>query len=154
MKILLKKFSSFFPGKSLYNFFQNHTFENIFQKLSPRGCFWKFSKISPTSPKFNTHKKIVLHFFTPMLFLPKTPPLIYLKLKKIKGPKMDSLFFTFHFHFTFTHNHGGRRSIAGTAQVLHPIPRPSWDGLLGVGWSTWAVPAIDLLPPWLSKKSL
>ena len=73
MKILLKKISSFFTGKSLVKFFQNHTLENIFQKLSPRGCFWKFSKISPTSPKFNTHKKIVLHFFTPMLFLPKTP---------------------------------------------------------------------------------
>ena len=27
-----------------------------------------------------------------MLLLPLTPPLIYLKLKKIKGPKMDSLF--------------------------------------------------------------
>ena len=40
-----------------------------------------------------------------MLLLPLTPPLIYLKLKKIKGPKMDSLFslhFTFTFTFTFT----------------------------------------------------
>ena len=27
-----------------------------------------------------------------MLLLPLTPSLIYLKLKKIKGPKMDSLF--------------------------------------------------------------
>ena len=93
MKILLKKISSFFTRKSLVKFFQNHTLENIFQKLSPRGCFWKFSKISPTSPKFNTHKKIVVHFFIPMLLLPLTPPLIYLKLKKFKGPKMDSLFF-------------------------------------------------------------
>ena len=52
-----------------------------------------------------------------MLLLPLTPPLIYLKLKKIKGPKTHSLFhfFTFHF-FTFSlslHKHGGRRSIAG-----------------------------------------
>merc|ERR1712030_34017 len=56
---------------------------------------------SPTCPKFNTHKKVVLHFFIPMLLLPKTPTLIYLKLKKFKGPKMDSLHFTFtslHFH--------------------------------------------------------
>ena len=30
-----------------------------------------------------------------MLLYPKTPPLIYLKLKKIEGPKMDSLFFHF-----------------------------------------------------------
>merc|ERR1712115_48326 len=52
-----------------------------------------------TCPKFNTRKKFVVHFFIPMLLLPLTPPLIYLKLKKIKGPKMDSLF---HFHFTFT----------------------------------------------------
>ena len=29
-----------------------------------------------------------------MLLLPQTPTLIYLKLKKIKGPKMDSLHFT------------------------------------------------------------
>ena len=52
-----------------------------------------------------------------MLLLPPTPPLIYLKLKKIKGPKMDSLFF----HFTslslsqalaplaFSSGGGGRR---------------------------------------------
>ena len=35
-----------------------------------------------------------MHFFIPMLLLPLTSPLIYLKLKKIKGPKMDSLHFT------------------------------------------------------------
>ena len=96
MKILLKKKSSFFPGKSLYFFFQNHTFANIFQKPSPRGCFWKFLKISPTCPRFNTHKKIVVHFFIPMLLLPLTPPLIYLKLKRFKGPKTD------HFHFSLS----------------------------------------------------
>merc|ERR1712198_786411 len=45
-------------------------------------------------PKFNTHKKIVVHFFIPMLLLPLTPSLIYLKLKRFKGPKTD------HFHFT------------------------------------------------------
>ena len=47
-----------------------------------------------------------------MLMLPPTPPLIYLKLIKIKGPKMD--------HFTFSlfslHKDGVRRSIAGTAR--------------------------------------
>ena len=75
--------------------------------------FWKFLKISPTCPKFNTHKKFVVHFFIPMLLLPLTPPLIYLKLKKIKGPKMDSLSL---FTFTF-HNHGGRRSIAEVRSV-------------------------------------
>ena len=36
----------------------------------------------------------------------------------------------------FLDNHGGRRSIAGMAQVLQPTPRrPSQDGR-GVGWST------------------
>merc|ERR1711973_328872 len=107
VKILLKKISSIFTGKSLVKFFQNHTLENIFQKLSPRGCFSKFSKIFPTCPKFNTHKKIVVHFFIPMLLLPLTPPLIYLKLKRFKGPKMDSPFFTS--LFTFAHNQKGRR---------------------------------------------
>merc|ERR1712208_17129 len=43
------------------------------------------------------------------LLLPLTPTLIYLKLKKIKGPKTHSLF-TSLFHF---HNHGKKRSIAG-----------------------------------------
>merc|ERR1712030_206668 len=52
---------------------------------------------SPNCPKFNTHKKVVLHFFIPMLLLPKTPTLIYLKLKKNKVPKTHSLF-----TFTFT----------------------------------------------------
>merc|ERR1719204_34576 len=62
------------------------------KKISREISCKKFSKISPTSPKFNTHKKIVVHFFIPMLLLPLTPPLIYLKLKRFKGPKMDSLF--------------------------------------------------------------
>ena len=61
----------------------------FFRKLSPTGCFWKFLKISSNSPKYNTHKKIVLHFFIPMLLLPITPPLTYLKLKKNKGLKVD-----------------------------------------------------------------
>ena len=45
---------------------------------------------SPTCPKFNTHNKVVLHFFILMLLLPKTPPLTYPNIKKFKGPKMDS----------------------------------------------------------------
>ena len=45
-----------------------------------------------------------------MLLLPKTPPLIYLKLKKIKGPKMDSLFHFFSLHF---HKHS-LRSLSGS----------------------------------------
>ena len=105
MKILLKKFSSFFTGKSLVKFFQNHTLENIFKKVTVAVWFWKFLKISPTCPKFNTHKKIVGNFFIPMLLLPLTSPLIYLKLKKIKGPKMDSLHFTFTFTSLSLHFH-------------------------------------------------
>jgi len=137
MKILLKKISSFFTGKSLVKFFQNHTLENIFQKLSPRGCFWKFSKISPTSPKFNTHKKIVLHFFTPMLFLPKTPPLIYLKLKKIKGPKMDSLslfhFSLFTFSLTINFCRVVPRTSLSTINFCRVVPRTSLSTRTGVG---------------------
>ena len=40
-----------------------------------------------------------------MLLLPLTPSLIYLKLKRFKGPKMDftfSLHFSLSLHFTFT----------------------------------------------------
>ena len=36
-----------------------------------------------------------------MLLLPKIPPPTYLKIKKIKGPKMDSLSLHFSLHFTF-----------------------------------------------------
>merc|ERR1712079_177462 len=85
VKISNKNFSSFFKGKSLYNFSK---------KLLLRPFFKKFSKISPTSPKFNTHKKVVVHFFIPMLLIPKTPPSTYPNMKRFKGPKTD------HFHFT------------------------------------------------------
>ena len=80
--------------------------------------FWKNFRGPPTCPTFNTHKKVVVHFFIPMLLLPKTPTLIYLKLKKNKGPKTHSLHFHFTFHF---HKDGGRRSIAGIAQHSTPI---------------------------------
>merc|ERR1712115_412955 len=49
-----------------------------------------------------------------MLLLPKTPPLIYLKLKK--KLKDQNLIHSLHFHFHFHHKHGKKRSIAGTAQ--------------------------------------
>ena len=59
-----------------------------------------------------------------MLLLPLTPPLIYLKLKKNKGPKTHSLLFNKLFYkgiplgkvtdsTLYIHKHGGRRSIAG-----------------------------------------
>ena len=60
-----------------------------------------------------------------MILLLKTSPSTYLKIKKIKEPKVDPFHFTFHFHFSL-HNHGGRRSIAGTAQATLPHqPRPT-----------------------------
>ena len=73
------------------------------------GFFENFWVNSLTCLELHSYKKIVVHIFIPMLLLPLTHPLIHLKLKKMKGPKMDSLHF--HFHFTF-HKHGGR-SIAG-----------------------------------------
>ena len=76
VKILLKKKSSFFPGKSLYFFFQNHTFSNIFQKASPRGCFWKFLKRVEKGKKGKTHKKIVVQVFIYMVVLPLISNLI------------------------------------------------------------------------------
>ena len=108
-----------------------------------------------------------------MLLLPKTPPLTYPNIKKIKGPQMDSL----SLFFTFFHNHGGRRSLAGLESVtLHPFPptfafdpsphthphirSPWWVCVWGgggrsranVGGNGWRVtdskPASNLLPPW------
>ena len=87
--------------------------DTIFSKTLSTGCFWKFLKISPTSPNYQNHKNIVVHFFIPMLLLSQTPTIIYLKLKKNKGPKTHSLFFTslhfftFHFH-SMTSGVGGR----------------------------------------------
>ena len=78
--------------------------ETIFEKIIPVVRFWKFFQRPPTCPKFNTHKKVVVHFFILMLLLPKTPPLTYPKRKKFKGPKMD------HFtHFTSLHFHNENR---------------------------------------------
>ena len=71
----------------------------LFQKLSPQGVFENSWVNSPTCLELHSHKKIVVHFFIPMLLLPPTPSLIYLKLKEIKGPKVDH----FHFHFTSLH---------------------------------------------------
>ena len=59
------------------------------------GEFWIFFRRPPTCPKFNTHKKVVVHFFIPMLLLPKTPPLTYPNMKRFKGPKKH--------HFTSLH---------------------------------------------------
>merc|ERR1711888_30034 len=72
--------------------------------------FFNFSKIS------NPQENCCALFYTYVVVTPN-PPLIYLKLKKNKGPKMDSLHFTF---FHFIHNQKGRRSIAGTNQQLQP----------------------------------
>merc|ERR1712242_48960 len=88
--------------------------ETIFEKIIPVVRFRKIFQRPPTCPKFNTHKKVAVHFLIPILLLPKTPSLTYPNMKRFKGPKMDSLsLFTFtSVHFTFIHKHGGRRSIA------------------------------------------
>ena len=62
MKIFLKKKSSFFPGKSLYNFFQNHTFETIFQKATVVVWFWKKFRRPPTYPKLFPRKSLYNYF--------------------------------------------------------------------------------------------
>ena len=81
------------------------------KKVTPESRILKSLGQHPTCPKFNTHNKIIVHFFIPMLLLPQTPTLLYLKLKKNKGPKMDSLspkvpYFFFH-----------RNSLRGTDEL-------------------------------------
>ena len=151
MKISNKKFSSFFTGKSLVKFFQKITFETIFQKVTVVVWFWKKFRRPPTCLKFNTHKKFVAHFFIPMLLLPLTPPLIYLKIKKFKGTKVDhffSLHFSlplFHFHFRYQ-SRGSLDFAAGLIaprgpvahrkpiQVLTRTKSPCSDDLLSIGY--------------------
>ena len=62
--------------------------ETIFEKIIPIVRFWKNFQRPPTCHKFNTHKKVVVHFFIPILLLLKTLPLTYLNIKKFKGPKV------------------------------------------------------------------
>ena len=85
-------------------------------------------KISPTCPNYQNHKNTVVHFFILMLLLPQTSTIIYLKLKKNKGPKTrHSLFhfhfFTFHF-FHFTSQPAGRGSTAMVVTRLEPSGFP------------------------------
>ena len=95
MKILLKKIFIFYREISC-KFFPKSHFRDHFSKKSPQQCDFENSWVnSPTCLELYSHKKIVGHFFIPMLLLPLTFPLIYLKLKKIEGPRMDSLFFHF-----------------------------------------------------------
>ena len=54
MKIFLKKISSFFTGKSLVKFFQNHYFETIFQKVIVIVWFWKNYRRPPTSGRWTS----------------------------------------------------------------------------------------------------
>ena len=97
-----RNFREFSKSPSWREFLKNGLKSNFLEKVTVVVWFWKFLKISPTCPKFNTHKKVVLHFFIPMLLLPKTPPSTYLKTKKIKDQKITSLSL-FHFSlFTFT----------------------------------------------------
>ena len=134
MKIFLKKESFIFYREiSCKNFPKSH-FREYFSKTLSKRVFFKILENFSNFSKIYTHKKIVVHFFTPMLFLPKSPPFnIYLKLKKLKGPKTASLFSLFSLHFTS--QHGGRRSIAGMAQATPPHPsdhrdgRSSWGGV-------------------------
>ena len=57
--------------------------------------FWKKKSRPPTSPKFQTHKKIFLHIFTPIRFLFKICPKTYKSFIQIKDPKITSLSLTF-----------------------------------------------------------
>merc|ERR1711941_143272 len=70
-----KKKSSFFPGKSLYNFFQNHTLENIFQKSHRRSVILK---ILGSIPQLLQNLTPIRELFCTFLHLcysyPRPPP--------------------------------------------------------------------------------
>ena len=98
--------------------------ETIFKKIIPVVIFLKKIRRPPTCPKFNTHKKVVVHFFIPILLLPKTPPLTYSNMKRFKGSKMDSLsLFTFHFSLSL--------SLSSIINFCRVVPRTS------LSTSTW-----------------
>ena len=100
----LEKFSRIFKNTLLERVFEKYSKKCDFGKIIPVVRFWKKFLRPPTCVELHSHKNIVVHFFIPMLLLLLTFSLIYLKLKEIKGPKMDSLFFTSLFTFTRKHS--------------------------------------------------
>ena len=86
-----------------------------FRKIPYLLWFWIFFSGPPTSPNFQTHKKIFLHTFTPIRFLFKVCLKTYKSFIKIKGPKTDhftslhSLHFTSLTHFTHSLTHSQAR---------------------------------------------
>ena len=99
------------------------TLEIIFEKSHPSMQILKIVWATPQLvPNLTPIRKLLCTFLYLCCCYPQPPLSIYLKLKIIKKPKMDSLFFSLHF-----------TSLSQSKKVLK---------------------AIDLLPPWLSRKSL
>ena len=76
----------------LCNFSKNHMLETIFEKSHRSSVILK---IVEASPQLVQNLTPIRNLFCTFLFIcccyPYPPHLIYLKLKKIKGSKMDSL---------------------------------------------------------------
>merc|ERR1712030_169789 len=81
-----KNFSSFFTGKSLYNFSKNSLQEGVFENSL------KFLQLVPNLTPI---RKLLCTFSPQCCYYPRPFPLTYPNMKRFKGPKMDSLTFTF-----------------------------------------------------------
>ena len=85
----------------------------FFKNPLQQGVFENFLGKTPTCLELYSHKKVVVHFFIPMLLLPKTPSLTYPNIKKFKRPKMD--------HFTSLHSLHSLTSLTSLTHSLHKV---------------------------------
>ena len=95
-------------------------FGPIFESRLSR-VFENYCGNSPTCQKFDTPKKVVRHFYIPMLLFPKTLSNIF---EKKWSPNITRIL--------FTRNYGSRRSIVGLSSATPSYP-PQTIRMVGVG---------------------
>ena len=101
MKISNKNFSSFFTGKSLYNFSKKLLLRPFFKNSLQEGVFENSLKFLQLVPNLTPIRKLLCTFLYQCCYYSR-PPLTYPNIKRFKGPKMDSLHFSL-FHFSLFH---------------------------------------------------
>merc|ERR1712155_316415 len=94
VKISNKKFSSFFTGKSLYNFSEKLILRIFFKISLQEGDFENSLKLLQIVQNLTPIRKLLCTFLYQCCYYPRPTTLTYPNIKKFKGPKMDSLTFS------------------------------------------------------------